>query len=190
MCNCECNEETIYFEEARVGQLAPLFEMDAVMPDGQFGRVSLQENLDAGKWTILYFYPKDFTFVCPTEIKEMSEQQPLFDKLNTSVVAVSTDTTFVHQAWQNHPSLGKIAHPMAEDANHRVSEAYGVLIEDEGVALRGTFIINPEGVLMHATINHNDLGRSVDETVRVLQAAQAGGLAPCGWTPGDKLIGQ
>lgn len=188
MC-CECNNENEYYIQlARVGKPAPKFEMLALLPNGSFGNVSLQENLDNGKWTVLYFYPKDFTFVCPTEIKAMSDANEQFEELNTSVIAVSTDTEYSHLAWTNTPALGKIKHPMASDANHQVSEAYGVLIEEEGIALRGLFIIDPDGKLVHSTINDNNVGRNVDEVVRLLEAFQSGGLAPCGWTPGEKLL--
>lgn len=194
MCNSNCGnqeEEVLYVQEARVGRLAPAFEMAAILADGSEGTVSLAENLEAGKWTVLYFYPLDFTFVCPTEIKALSAQEAKFAELNTSVIAVSTDSTFSHTAWRNHPSLGTINHPMASDMNHVVSEAYGVLIPEEGIALRGLFIINPEGILVHSTINANDVGRNVDEVLRTLSAFQAvadGVVVPCGWTPGSALL--
>lgn len=190
MCNdCNCENGTRYYATAaKVGKPAPKFEMEALMPDGSFGKVSLEENIAAGKWTILYFYPLDFTFVCPTEIKSMSDAQEQFDALNTSVISVSTDSVYSHLAWTNTPALGKIKHPMASDGNHIVSDDYGVLNEDDGTAVRGLFIIDPEGKLVQATINDNSVGRNVAEVVRLLEAFQTGGLAPCGWTPGDNLL--
>lgn len=194
MCNSNCGnhtEEVLYVQEARVGRMAPDFELAAIMADGSTGTVSLAKNIEAGKWTVLYFYPLDFTFVCPTEIKALSAQQEKFVALNTEVIAVSTDSTFSHAAWRNHPSLGKINHPMAADTSHVVSEAYGVLIPEEGIALRGLFIIDPKGILVHSTINSNDVGRNVDEVFRTLEAFQAvseGKVVPCGWHPGDALL--
>lgn len=194
MCNSNCGnhtEEVLYVQEARVGRMAPDFELAAIMADGSTGTVSLAENIEAGKWTVLYFYPLDFTFVCPTEIKALSAQQEKFVALNTEVIAVSTDSTFSHAAWRNHPSLGKINHPMAADTSHVVSEAYGVLIPEEGIALRGLFIIDPKGILVHSTINSNDVGRNVDEVFRTLEAFQAvseGKVVPCGWHPGEALL--
>ncbi|MGL6008384.1 MAG: peroxiredoxin [Culicoidibacterales bacterium] len=194
MCNSNCGnneEEIMYYQEARVGRVAPAFEMSAILADGSTGSVSLAENIASGKWTVLYFYPLDFTFVCPTEIKALSAQHAKFEELNTNVVAVSTDSTFSHAAWRNHPSLGAINHPMAADTNHVVAEAYGVLIPEEGIALRGLFIIDPKGILVHSTINSNDVGRNVDEVFRTLEAFQAvseGKVVPCGWHPGDSLL--
>lgn len=189
MCECENNFETVYYATgAKVGKAAPKFEMEALMTDGTFGKVSLEENMKAGKWTVLYFYPLDFTFVCPTEIKAISEKMSVFESLNTAVISVSTDSVYSHLAWTQTKALGKINHPMAADTNHAVSDAYGVLDEDEGIASRGLFIINPEGTLLHITVNQNDVGRNVDEVIRTLEAFQAGGLAPCGWTPGDNLL--
>lgn len=188
-CNCNCNNEQEYYVTgAKVGKPAPKFEMEALMVDGSFGKVSLQENMDAGKWTVLYFYPLDFTFVCPTEIQAMSNEVERFDALNTSVISASCDSVYSHLAWTETPALGKIAHPMGADKNMEVAEDYGVLDEEAGTAVRGLFIIDPEGLLVHATINDNNVGRNVDEVFRVLEAFQSGGLAPCGWTPGKKLL--
>lgn len=186
--NFDMTENEFYVTEAKVGKPAPAFKMEALMPDGQFGEVSLEENMKQGKWTVLYFYPLDFTFVCPTEIKAMSDEMDKFNELNTSVISVSTDSVYSHLAWTETPALGKINHPMAADTNHAVSEAFGVLDEEAGTAVRGLFIIDPEGKLCQATINDTNVGRNVDEVIRLLEAFQSGGLAPCGWTPGKELL--
>src|SRR5690625_3722603 len=138
--------------ERMVGRPAPKFEMEAVMPNKEFGKVSLEENMKNDKWTVLFYYPMDFTFVCPTEITAMSDRYDEFEDLDAEVIGVSTDTIHTHKAWINTSrednGLGQLAYPLAADTNHSVSKAYGVLIEEEGIALRGLFIINPEGELM------------------------------------------
>ncbi len=165
------------FIEARIGCEAPDFTMDAVLGEGEglnrFGTVSLEEIKKAGKWTVLYFYPLDFTFVCPTEIKQFNALYPEFKKLNAEVIATSTDSVFSHLAWQARADLGKIDHPHASDLSHEVSEAYGVLDYEKGIAWRGTFIINPEGILKHMSINHGEGGRNVEEVLRTLEVFQA-----------------
>lgn len=178
--------------ERMVGKQAPRFEMEAVMPNKEFGKVSLEENIKAGKWTILFFYPMDFTFVCPTEITAFSDHYEEFTKLDTEIIGASTDTIHTHLAWINtdrdENGLGDLSYPLAADTNHQVARDYGVLIEEEGVALRGLFIIDPEGELKYQTVFHNDVGRDVGETLRVLQALQSGGLCPMNWKPGDETL--
>ena len=178
--------------ERMVGKQAPRFEMDAVMPNKEFGKVSLEENMSKGKWTILFFYPMDFTFVCPTEITAISERFEEVKNLDAEVIGVSTDTIHTHKAWINTPlsenGLGELNYPLAADTNHEVSRKYGVLIEEEGIALRGLFIICPKGELKYAVVHHNDIGRDVDEVLRVLQALQTGGLCPANWKPGQKTL--
>lgn len=178
--------------ERMVGKQAPRFEMDAVLPNKEFGKVSLEENMKNGKWTVLFFYPMDFTFVCPTEITALSDRNDEFDDLDTIVVGVSTDTIHTHLAWiktdRKDNGLGDLNYSLAADTNHNVSREYGVLIEEEGVALRGLFIIDPEGELKYQVVNHNNIGRSVDETLRVLQALQTGGLCPVNWKPGQATL--
>lgn len=177
-----------------VGKMAPDFDMEAVLPGGEsterFGRISLQEIKDAGRWTVLYFYPRDFTFVCPTEIRRFNALYPKFQEMNAEVVAVSTDSTYVYLKWQE-TDLGKLDHPHAADPSGTVSLAYGVLVPEEGLALRGTFIIAPDGTLYSYSINHAGVGRSVEEVLRLLEASQAaaeGKLMPCGWQPGEKPL--
>lgn len=178
--------------ERLVGKPAPSFEMDAVMPNKEFGKVSLDDIRKQDKWTVLYFYPMDFTFVCPTEIIALSERYDEFEDLDTEVIGVSTDTIHTHKAWINTPrdanGLGELKYPLAADTSHVVSKEYGVFIEDQGIALRGLFIINPEGELMYSVVHHNNIGRDVDEVLRVLQALQTGGLCPANWKPGQGTL--
>ncbi|MGE7622001.1 peroxiredoxin [Viridibacillus sp. NPDC096237] len=178
--------------ERLVANQAPRFEMQAVLANKEFGKVNLEENMKNDKWTVLFFYPMDFTFVCPTEITAMSDRYDEFEDLDAEVIGVSTDTIHTHLAWINtdrtENGLGQLKFPLAADHNQRVSRDYGVLIEEEGVALRGLFIINPEGELQYQVVNHNNIGRDVDETLRVLQALQTGGLCPANWRPGQKTL--
>ncbi len=178
--------------ERMVGKQAPRFEMEAVMTDKSFGKVSLEENMKNDKWTVLFFYPMDFTFVCPTEITAMSDRYDEFEDLDAEVIGVSTDTIHTHKAWINTDrkdnGLGDLNYPLAADTNHEVARNYGVLIEEEGIALRGLFIVNPEGEMQYQTVFHNNIGRDVDETLRVLQALQTGGLCPANWRPGQKTL--
>ncbi|MYL34817.1 redoxin domain-containing protein [Pontibacillus yanchengensis] len=178
--------------ERMVAKQAPRFEMEAVMPNKEFQKVSLEENMKNDKWTVLFFYPMDFTFVCPTEITAISDRYDEFEDLDAVVVGASTDTVHTHLAWINTSrddnGLGDVSYPLAADTNHQVSKDYGVLIEEEGIALRGLFIISPEGELKHATVNPDEVGRDVDETLRVLQALQTGGLCPANWKPGQDTL--
>ncbi|MNI09503.1 putative peroxiredoxin [compost metagenome] len=177
--------------ERLVGRQAPDFNMETALGDGQdFGRASLSDF--KGKWLVLFFYPLDFTFVCPTEITALSEAAAQFKELDTEILGVSTDSKHSHRAWINTPvnenGLGKLNFALAADLTKSVARDYGILIEEEGIALRGLFIIDPEGELKYQVVNHNDVGRSVEETLRVLQALQSGGLCPMNWKPGQKTL--
>ncbi len=177
--------------ERLVARKAPDFTMETALGNGEgFGKASLSDY--KGKWLILFFYPLDFTFVCPTEITALSDSADIFEDLDCEILGVSIDSIHSHRAWIRTPrdsnGLGKINFPLASDITKKVAADYGVLIEEEGVALRGLFIIDPEGELKYQVVNHNDVGRSVDETVRVLQALQSGGLCPANWKPGDKHL--
>ncbi len=187
-------ENDFYVTAAKVGKQAPRFEMEAVMPErndlDRFGKVNLDNLLNDGKWVVLYFYPLDFTFVCPTEIQRFNELNKAFEDKGAVLVATSTDSVFSHLAWQEK-ELGHLDHIHASDANHVVSEAYGVLEEEKGIAWRGTFIIAPNGILKAAHVNHGEGGRNVDEVLRTLEVFQneiAGKLVPCGWQPGKKFL--
>ena len=177
-----CEEVTL-----QVGGKAPCVGGDALLPDGSVKPVKLSDY--KGKWVVLFFYPLDFTFVCPTEIQGFNAKYDEFQKLGAEVLTASTDSVFSHKAWQEH-GLGKLKFPMVADTNHLWSKTFGILIEEKGISLRGTFIINPDGVLKSAVVNDTAVGRSVDETFRTLQAFQTGDLIPCGWTPGGKTLGK
>jgi len=188
-------DNDFYVTGAKVGKPAPKFEMEAVMPEGEFierfGTVNLDELLDAGKWVVLYFYPLDFTFVCPTEIKRFNALTSKFQEMNAELIACSTDSVFSHLAWQERSDLERLKHIHASDNNHEVSEAYGILDDEKGIAWRGTFIIAPDGTLKAAHVNHGEGGRNVDEVLRTLQVFQKeveGEMVPCGWNPGDDLL--
>ena len=187
-------ENEFYVTGAKVGKPAPRFDMEAVMPKGEmldrFGRVTLDEMLEQGKWVVLYFYPLDFTFVCPTEIRRFNELTKEFEAKNAVLIAASTDSVHSHLAWQGS-DLGRLDHIHASDNNLEVSEAYGILDDEKGVAWRGTFIISPEGILKAAHVNHGEGGRNVDEELRTLEVFQneaEGKMVPCGWKPGDKFV--
>ncbi|KAM9327242.1 peroxiredoxin-1 [Gastrophryne carolinensis] len=179
---------------AKIGRLAPDFAATAVLPDGQFKEIKLADY--RGKYVVFFFYPRDFTFVCPTEIIAFSERVEDFKKLNTEVIAASTDSHFSHLAWTNTPrkegGLGPMKIPLLADVCHTIAKDYGVLKDDEGLAYRGLFIIDEKGILRQITINDLPVGRSVDETLRLVQAFQHtdkfGEVCPAGWNPGSDTI--
>jgi len=175
------------YDSVQVGRRVPDFEAEALYGDGQFRPFKLSEHRN--KWVVIFFYPLDFTFVCPTEIRGFDKVYDEFRKLGAEVASVSTDSVFTHKAWGEH-GLGKVQFPMIADTNHRVSKLFGVLVPEKGVSLRGTFIIDPDGVLRSAVINDLAVGRNVEETVRTLQAFQTGELTGCGWKPGAKTLGK
>ena len=177
----------------RVGQMAPDFTATAVV-DQEFKEISLSQY--RGKYVVLFFYPLDFTFVCPTEITAFSDRYADFSSKNTEVLAVSVDSKYSHLAWiqtpRNQGGIGDIAYPLVADLKKEICAAYNVL-NDDGEADRGLFIINPQGMVMHMTINKAPVGRNVDETLRVLQAyqyveANPDEVCPANWTPGDKTM--
>ena len=175
-----------------IGKPAPAFELEAVH-NGQFKTVKSCDY--KGKWLVVFFYPLDFTFVCPTEIVAFSDRLEEFTKLNAEVVGVSIDSKFTHLAWTQQPrnqgGIKGLKYPLIADLNKTMAQSYGVLAE-AGVALRGLFIIDPDGIVQHATINNLGVGRSVDETLRVLQAFQFvrenGEVCPANWKPGSKSM--
>lgn len=179
------------FEYAKVGQPAPYFEMLSTKNLKTLDEVVTLEDYK-GQWLILFFYPYDFSFVCPTEILALSTRYDAFKELNTEILGVSTDSVYSHKAWleisEEDGGIQGTQYVLASDNNHAVSEAYGVLVEEEGAALRGLFIIDPEGVLQYSVVHNMNIGRSVDETLRVLEALQAGGLCGADWEPGEELL--
>ena len=178
----------------RVGQLAPDFTATAVY-DQEFKTIRLSDY--RGKYVVLFFYPLDFTFVCPTEITAFSDRYNEFKAINTEVLGVSVDSEFSHLAWiqteKTAGGVGDLNYPLVSDIKKQISADYNVLDPDAGVALRGLFIIDREGIIQHATINNLAVGRNVDETLRVLQAfqhvqANPDEVCPAGWTPGQKTM--
>ncbi|KAI5084634.1 hypothetical protein GOP47_0000803 [Adiantum capillus-veneris] len=186
---------TAALEKPLVGNVAPDFQAQAVF-DQEFIDVKLSDYRGK-KYVVLFFYPLDFTFVCPTEITAFSDRHGEFEKLNTEVLGVSIDSVFSHLAWvqtdRKSGGLGDLKYPLVSDMTKSISKAYNVLIPDEGIALRGLFIIDKEGIIQHATINNLAIGRSVDETLRTLQAVQyvqdnPDEVCPAGWKPGEKTM--
>ena len=168
-----------------VGSPAPAFTLDAIV-NLEFKKISLSDY--RGKWVVLFFYPGDFTFVCPTEIKGFNKSLDEFTKANTAVLAVSVDSKFSHLAWIKSGALDKLEYPLLSDFSKQTARAYGVLDELTSSARRGLFIIDPNGVIQHRVVHNDKVGRSVDETLRVLQALQTEELCPLNWKPGDKTI--
>jgi len=171
----------------QVGSKAPEFTLEAVMPDGAFGNITLSDH--RGRWVVLFFYPLDFTFVCPTEITGFSKRLADFKALNAEILGASTDSVNSHEAWIKN-GLGHVTYPLLSDPTHGVSREYGVLLEDQGHTLRGTFIIDPEGILRYHLVHSKAVGRSVEETLRVLLALQSGDLCPVEWKPGENTLGK
>lgn len=169
----------------QVGQKAPDVAAQALLADGTFKEVKISDY--KGKWVVLFFWPLDFTFVCPTEIQGFNKNYQEFKKLNAEILGASTDSVYSHKAWVDS-SLGKVQFPLLGDTNHNVSKSFNVLLQDKGIALRGTFIIDPNGVLKSAVVNDLSAGRSVEETLRTVQALQTGKLTGCGWKPGEKTL--
>ena len=177
----------------RVGQEAPDFSATAVY-DQEFKEITLSGL--RGKWVVLFFYPLDFTFVCPTEITAFSDRYQDFSALNTEILRVSVDSKHCHLAWiqtpRNEGGIGDINYPLVSDLKREICLAYNVL-NDDGEADRGLFLINPEGVVMHTTVNKAPVGRNVDETLRILQgyqyvAANPDEVCPANWNPGEKTM--
>jgi len=179
----------------KVGEKIPDFEMDAYFPEERdFGKIKFSDLLKKGKWLILFFYPADYTFVCPTELADIGAKYPALKEQGVEVIAISTDTHYVHYAWQNSERLLKdIKYPMAADPTHVVSKTFGVYDENSGLALRGTFIIDPDGKLVATEINNFPVGRNSDELYRKLKAFQyvrehSDSVCPAKWEPGKKTL--
>lgn len=192
MCCGECEAREgcgSYFAE--IGHEIPDAEISAYHND-EIKKIKLSDY--RGKWLVLFFYPADFTFVCPTELEEMAENYETFKKLNTEVLAVSTDSVYVHKAWHDSSSaIKKVQFPMLSDVCHELSQMFGTYIPDEGCSLRGTFVVDPDGVLRIVEVNDNSVGRNAKELVRKLQAAQfvrehGGNVCPASWEPGDDTL--
>jgi peroxiredoxin (alkyl hydroperoxide reductase subunit C) len=177
-----------------VTKQAPDFTAQAVMPDNSFAELKLSSY--RGRYVVLFFYPLDFTFVCPSEIVAFDAAVARFEKKNAQVLSVSVDSHFTHLAWKNTPrkqgGIGPIRYPLVSDLTKQISKGYGVLLEQGGVALRGLFIIDKQGVIRHALVNDLPIGRSVDEALRVLDALQFheqhGEVCPANWHEGEEAM--
>ena len=176
---------------AKVGQKIDDFALEFYQND-KIKKVKLSDFV--GKWLVLLFYPADFTFVCPTELEEAAEYYEEFQKAGAELMSVSTDTVFVHKAWHDQsPAIGKISYPMAADPTGKLCRYFDTYLEHEGLSLRGTFIIDPDGVLKAMEIHDNSIGRSAEEILRKLQAAvfvrgHEGEVCPANWRPGRKTL--
>jgi peroxiredoxin (alkyl hydroperoxide reductase subunit C) len=186
MCYEECCEP-----ELRIGKPAPEFTAE-VFHNEETKKIHLRDY--RGKWVVLFFYPADFTFVCPTELEALADNYGEFQKLGAEVLSVSTDTVFVHKAWHDHSeAVKKIKFPMVADPTGNISRAYGTYVPEEGLSLRGTFLIDPEGVLKTIEVHDNGIGRSSVEILRRLKAAQfvrknGDQVCPMNWEPGKKTL--
>jgi alkyl hydroperoxide reductase subunit AhpC len=171
----------------QVGIKAPAFANITAYHQGDFKKISLSDY--KGKWLVFFFYPRDFTFICPTELKGFSQHEAEFKALNCEVLAASTDSEWSHKAWFER-DLAEVKYPILADNTHQVSRDYQVFNEQDGLAERGLFIIDPEGVVKYSLISSGSVGRSVKEVLRVVQALQSGDLCPMEWTPGEKTLGK
>ncbi|MFA6108010.1 MAG: redoxin domain-containing protein [Candidatus Latescibacterota bacterium] len=175
----------------QIGQQVPDFEFDVYHRD-ETRKVKLSEY--RGQWVVLLFYPADFTFVCPTELEDAAVLYPEFRKLKAEILSVSTDTVFVHKAWHDtSAAIGKVEYPMVADPTGRLSRAFGVYLEAAGLALRGTFLIDPDGVLQTIEIHNLGIGRSAKEALRKVRAAafvreHGDQVCPANWEPGQKTL--
>ena len=169
----------------QVSEKAPNFKMQALMGQ-EFKDVKLEDF--KGKWLVMFFYPLDFTFVCPTEITAFRDAYDKVKELNGEMLAISVDSVFSHLAWTK--DIGELPFPWASDITKKASADYGVLLEKEGISLRGLFIVDPEGTIRYQLVHELGVGRSVDETLRVLGALQTGELCPANWNPGDTTLGK
>jgi peroxiredoxin 2/4 len=170
-----------------IGQKAPEFTLEAVVGRGDFKSIRLADF--KGKWVLLFFYPLDFTVVCPTEIKEHSAKYVEFEKRNCVVLGCSTDSKYAHRTWIEK-DLGELKYPLLSDFNKETARLYGALMEDKGFACRASFLIDPEGKLQYALYHNTNIGRSVSEELRVLDALQTGENCPVEWKPGQKTLGR
>ena len=168
----------------RINEQVPDFETKA-FHDNKIKKVKLSDY--KGKWVVVFFYPADFTFICPTELHEFAKREADFKKENAVIFGASTDSAHSHKAWFSK-ELSDVKYPILADTAHTLSRDYGVLVEETGEALRGTFIINPEGILKYIVISDMNVGRSIEETLRVVRALKTGKLCPVEWKEGEKTL--
>lgn len=174
-----------------VGKKFPEFKKKAVVslePGKEFDTITLK-NVVNGKWSVFFWWPLDFTFVCPTEITSFNNHFEEFEKRNTNLFGASIDSEFVHLAWRNSdPNLKNLKFPMIADTSKSLSKKLGILEKENKIAYRTTYIIDPEGIIQHVSVNGLNVGRNVAETLRLLDAFQNGGLVPCDWVPGEATL--
>jgi len=171
----------------RIGSPAPNVVTDAWVRD-HYQPVRISPADYRGQWVVLFFYPRDFTFVCPTELQRFADLHVEFDQEGAVVLAASTDSYWCHKAWfESDRALSDVVYPVLADTSHELAEQFGVLGED-GAALRGTFLLDPEGVVRHMLVNDLDVGRNPEETLRTLRAFKTGELCPVSWRPGQRTI--
>lgn len=173
-----------------VGDQFPAFKLQSVvsLEKGKEFQELTQESFP-GKWKVYFFWPMDFTFICPTEIAEFGRRNRDFADRDAQVLGLSTDSHFVHLAWRkDHPDLRSLPFPMVADTKHELCAALGILHKDAGVALRATFIVDPQGIIRHVSANDLSVGRSVDEALRLLDAFQTDELCPCNWKKGEATL--
>ncbi|TWT03160.1 peroxiredoxin [Reyranella sp. CPCC 100927] len=173
-----------------VGDKLPAFDLKAVVStDPKTAFTDVTDRSNSGKWRVIFFWPKDFTFVCPTEIAAFGKLNSDFADRDAVLYGVSTDSEFVHLAWrQNHADLKALPFPMLADIKRELSSAFGILDKQEGVALRATFVVDPEGVIRFVSVNDLSVGRNPAEVLRVLDALQTDELCPCNWQKGDAVL--
>lgn len=176
----------------RLGQKFPEFKKKAtvsIKPGKEFSEITNKEHIAEKKWLVMFWYPKDFTFVCPTEIIEFNRMRAEFEKRNATLVGASTDSEFSHLGWRvSHPDLKNIEIPLLADTSKSLAEALGILQEEEKIAYRATFIVDPDGIVRWINVNDLAVGRNIDEVLRVLDGLQNGGLIPCNWKKGEKTL--
>lgn len=191
-CQNECEQSNCCFPA--IGKIVPDLEFDYFQNES-FHKAHFSDF--RGKWAIVFFYPADFTFICPTELEEMQKHYASFQALGAEVLSVSTDTKFTHKAWHDHsPAIKQLAYPMVADPSGEIAKTFGVYIdkgEDRGLSLRGSFIVDPDGILQAYEIHANNIGRSADELLRKLEAAlfvrtHGGEVCPANWKKGDKTL--
>jgi alkyl hydroperoxide reductase subunit AhpC len=171
----------------RVGQPVPDHSVQAYVR-GERAPAEFALSSHRGRWVVLFFYPRDFTFICPTELAAFAERHDDFLDERAVVLGASTDSYFSHKAWfESDPRLADVRYPVIADTAHELSRSYDVLLED-GATHRGTFIIDPDGILVHMSVNEHDVGRSVDEVLRTLRAFRTGALCPVNWGPGKATL--
>jgi alkyl hydroperoxide reductase subunit AhpC len=173
-----------------VGDQLPAFDLTAVVSlDKGKEFTQITEKSHPGKWQVLFFWPMDFTFVCPTEIAAFGKKNSDFQDRDAQLLGISTDTQFVHLAWRkDHKDLRDLPFPMLADTKRELSTGLGVLHKQDGVPLRATFIVDPQGIIRWASVNDLSVGRNVDEVLRTLDALQTDELCPCNWKPGDDVL--